>query len=59
MKVKSSHIRVVFKEIEANQFFEGHVIRNNKTSGKITAPQKWIDKKVIVIKKPVKGERDE
>ena len=52
MKVKTSPVRVIFKEIEAEQFFESKVMRNNKTSGKINAPKNWIKKRVIVIKRP-------
>lgn len=49
--VQEGTIKVTFKELTAKQFYEGKVIRNNKTSGKITAPNKWIDKEVIVILK--------
>lgn len=40
---------LILEHIEFNNLVERKVIKNNKSSGKITLPKKWIDKKVYAI----------
>jgi len=45
---------IILNQVEFDAYTERKVIKNNDSSGKITLPKKWINKKVYVMIKGVK-----
>ena len=48
-KIQNRKGLLILEKIEFNNLAERVVIKNNSTSGKVTLPKKWINKKVYII----------
>jgi len=49
MEIQKIEGKIILSAKNVNRFLERNVIKNNKTSGKITLPPKLINKKVYVV----------
>lgn len=49
LDIKKVKGKIILNEREFNRMVERNVTKNNATSGKITVPTQFIDKKVYVV----------
>lgn len=56
LRKKNKKGLLILEQVEFSDIIEREVIKNNETSGKVTLPKSWINKKVYVVvaKKEVK-----
>jgi putative transposon-encoded protein len=53
-KIQNRKGLLILEKVEFNKVAERIVIKNNDSSGKVTLPKDWINKKVFVVLKEVK-----